>query len=337
MNAILNKLKINETFTKPQKKIKTFNKVKDNIPLEKGLNFMSDVLMLPTTKEGYKYLLVMVDLATDEFDIEPMKDKEAETVLKASKKMFKRDHIDQPEATIRTDGGNEFKGAFGKWMYNENILHNISMPGRHNQMSNVESLNYQLGRLLNGYMNMKEEELGRAYREWTDVIDIVRTDLNKYRKKPEYDRFTHVYTPPEIVKPKYKIGDYVYRRLDVPKSALYQDQNTPNFRAGDYRWDKVPKKIVNIFYYPGKVPIRYALEEYPYVSFQEVELMPSNATESKYVVKALIDKKREKNVTYYKVWWNGYKKSEATWESKAQLIDDGLLRLIQLYDDTHRS
>jgi len=336
MNAILNKLKIDETFTKPQKKIKTFNKVKDNIPLEKGFNYMSDILMLPTTQEGYKYLLVMVDLATDEFDIEPMKNKDPETVLKASKVMFKRPFIDEPKATIRTDGGGEFKGAFEKWMYNENILHNVSMAGRHTQMSNVESLNYQLGRIFNGYMNMKEEQLGRVYREWTDVIKIVRTDLNKYRNKTQYDRFTHIYDVPEIKKPKYKLGDIVYRRLDIPKSALYHNQNTPNFRAGDYRWDKVPRKIVNIFYYSGKVPIRYALDGFPYVSFQESELMPSNATEEKYVVKALIDKKRENNVTYYKVWWKGYKKSEATWESKAKLIEDGLLRLIQAYDNSTR-
>jgi hypothetical protein len=72
------------------------------------------------------------------------------------------------------------------------------------------------------------------------------------------------------------------------------------------------------------------------VSFQESELMPSTEKEEKYVVKAIIDKKRENNKTYYKIWWKGYLKKDATWVDKASLINDGLLRLIQEYENSKR-
>ena len=54
-------------------------------------------------------------------------------------------------------------------------------------MANIESLNIILGRLLNGYMNTKELETGKLYREWTNVIDIIRIDLNKIRIRPDGD------------------------------------------------------------------------------------------------------------------------------------------------------
>ena len=72
MKKIIEKLNIDEKFTKTKKKPKTYTHIKDNIPLKADYNLMADLLFLPQT-EGYKYLLVVVDLATDEFDMEPLK------------------------------------------------------------------------------------------------------------------------------------------------------------------------------------------------------------------------------------------------------------------------
>ena len=89
MNKLIKKLNIDETYTKPVIETK-FNKVKDNIPHVKHYNYMADLLQLPETKDGYNYVLVVVDLATDMFDIEPIKNNSATLVLEAFKKMFKR-------------------------------------------------------------------------------------------------------------------------------------------------------------------------------------------------------------------------------------------------------
>jgi len=64
MNKILKDLNIDETYTKPIKRPKHFTKVKHNIPLISDYNFMSDLIHLPNSK-GFKYLLVVVDLADE--------------------------------------------------------------------------------------------------------------------------------------------------------------------------------------------------------------------------------------------------------------------------------
>jgi hypothetical protein len=64
-------------------KDKIFNHIKDNVPLIPNANMMCDLLFLPVAKFGFKYLFCIVDLATDKFDIEPIKNKEPSTVLSA--------------------------------------------------------------------------------------------------------------------------------------------------------------------------------------------------------------------------------------------------------------
>jgi hypothetical protein len=161
-DTLLNKLGIDETNTRPLKKEKVFTHVKDNVALVKGNNQQLDLLFLPTTPFGYKYLLVAVDLATNEFDIEKIKNKEPSTILAAYKKMFKRTYIEKPKATLTTDKGKEFMGEFSEWLNENGIFHRMTLPDRHKQTANVESLNRQLGRLINGYLNNKEIETGKT-------------------------------------------------------------------------------------------------------------------------------------------------------------------------------
>ena len=335
MNKILQELKINETYTKPPKIKKEFSKVKDNIPLKADFNFMADILELPKTKKGFQYLLVVVDLATDEFDIEQLKTKESKTVLKAMMKMFKRKHIKKPYASIRTDGGPEFQDEFAKYCYENSILHKVGISGRHQQMANVERLNRELGRLFNGYMNAIEEETGRTdekldsfssleskrrslsdgtFREWVEAVPKVREMLNEYRKKPEGDPFTDIYEAPDVsIQPKYKVGDIVYRISEKPLDALGRKQPTQNFRAGDYRWDMTPRKIVKVVRYAGKVPIRYILENLSNVAYAENELKPAKENEAMYQVQSVKAKRTVNGVKELLIKWKGYKKP--TWEN----------------------
>lgn len=313
MNKILQELKINETYTKPPKIKKEFSKVKDNIPLKADFNFMADILELPKTKKGFQYLLVVVDLATDEFDIEQLKTKESKTVLKAMLKMFKRKHIKKPYASIRTDGGPEFQDEFAKYCYENSILHKVGISGRHQQMANVERLNRELGRLFNGYMNAIEEETGRTFREWVEAVPKVRDMLNEYRKKPEGDPFTDIYEAPDVfIQPKYKVGDIVYRISEKPLDALGRKQPTQNFRAGDYRWDMTPRKIVKVVRYAGKVPIRYILENLSNVAYAENELKPAKEKEAMYQVQSVKAKRTVNGVKELLIKWKNY--DNPTWE-----------------------
>ena len=153
---------------------------------------MVDLLYLPKTRQKYLYLLTMVDIWSNKCDFEPLKDKKSSSVLQAMKKIFKRGILPQPQASIRTDNGSEFQDVFHKWLYDHNILHRFGEPYRHQQMANVERLNYTLGGLLNGYMNQKEIETGSEYKEWSNILNTLRDELNKIRKiQPDKDPFNY--------------------------------------------------------------------------------------------------------------------------------------------------
>jgi hypothetical protein len=318
MDKILKELKIDEKYSKPVKIKKEFSKVKDNIPLKADYNFMADLLELPETKKGFKYLLVVVDLATDEFDIEPITNNKSLTVVDAMKRMFNRRYIKKPYASIRTDGGAEFKDAFDKYCYENSILHKVGVAGRHQQTANVERLNRELGRLIMGYLNSVEEKELKTYKEWVEIVPKVRTMLNDFRKKPEGDPFTDIYPTADLtVQPKYKIHDVVYRMSEKPLDALGRKQPTQNFRMGDYRWERIPRKIVKVLRYAGKVPIRYILENLPNVAYAEYELMPADEKEALYIVESVKAKRTIGGVKQLLIKWKGYKKTE--WQDYNQI------------------
>ena len=340
---LLNELNINERFTKPIKKEKRFTKISDSVTPLEDYNYMADLLFLPKTKSGYKYLLVVVDLVTRAFDIEPLKTKEANETLKALMSIFKRKYLKKPKATLRTDNGTEFKGVFDKYLKDNKIFHALSSPYRHSQLSVVESLNKQLGRIFIGYLNAVEDKTQHQYNEWDDIINIVRKELNAIRYvKPLYtpSNIAEKYEFPMLKHPQwnkpplFKVGDIVHRKLDFPLNALGNKQTTANFRVGDYRYDKIPQKITKVLYYDGAIPYRYLLDGIKTTSFTENQLMKSTENVQKWKVKQLIGRKKIKGITYYLVWWKGYKKSEATYEPRNELLID-VPKLVKAYDEVN--
>ena len=92
-------------------------------------------------------------------------------------------------------------------------------------------------------MNAKEAETGKIYREWDKVLKQIITALNS-RKRPDENPYKKQYPLPTEKTPKFKIGDIVIYKLEVPRNALNNNQPTNNFRVGDYRWNyKAPKEI----------------------------------------------------------------------------------------------
>jgi len=330
MESIIKKLKLNDEFTKNTPKQKVFNKVKNDVPPIKNYNFQADILYLPTTKEGYKYLLVCIDLASNRFDIEPLKTKDSKATLEAFKNMFKRSYIKQPKVSLRTDNGTEFNNEFDKFLQKNNIFHSVSLPYRHKQLANVESLNKQLALLFNLYMNTREIESGEQYSEWTDILKSVRRLLNKHRKielpkiKDWIDNNTILPILNNTEKPKFKVGNIVHQKLEIPKNALNNKQSTHNFRMGDYRYDRTPKKIIKIIDMPDKPFFRYILEGMPNVSYCDNELIKAKPSEkeTKYEIERLIEKHTIKKKVYYLVKWKGYTIKDATYEPEEKLIID---------------
>ena len=333
MKPLLKSLNINEKFTKPRlEKQPVYNHIKNNIPRIEDYNFMADLIEMPETKNKNKYILVIVDLATNEFDIEPLKFKSPEDVLKGSKNIFKRSYLKIPYASIRTDNGNEFKGMFQKWCDTEHIFHKVNIPNRHTQLANVDSLCHQLERLFNGYMNYKEEETGKVYKNWDDITDKVRKGLNKIRKVKvgKFDINDYPFFKNYNI-PRFKVGQAVHYKLDTPENSLGHKQQTSKFRTGDYRYSKEPKQIKQILYMNDEPYFRYILEGLPNASYSEYQLIKSKYKQTRYKVKQIIDDRIINNKIELKIWWLGYKKAESTWEKEKTLRDDGLGKMIDEY------
>ena len=87
----------------------------------------------------------------------------------------------------------------------------------------------------------------------------------KHHEYPSYE---------EKTKPKIKIGGRVHRALDAPKTALGKNQNTKNFRTGDFTFDTKINIIVQILYMAGNGPnIRYMLDGIKNASYSDNELI----------------------------------------------------------------
>ena len=335
-----------ERFTEPKKVTKKWTKVVDRVPQQQDKSVMADLLELPKTKAGYRYLLVVVDLWSREIEFEPLKQKEATQVRDALKKIFKRGIVGplKGPAQFQTDGGGEFRGSFHKFIFDRNIYHKTAQPHRHSQQSTVERANRTLGRLFNGYMTKKEEETGKTYREWTDIVPFLRKQLNN----PKIRELRKDENPYELKKnpqmgpsrpPKYKVGDLVHRRLDHPEDVYGKKQPSATFRVGDFRYERANRPIVEVI--PGsadpKQPAwRYMLTGLESVSYPAWQLMPSELDEEYARVKQLIGRKEQDGKTFYRVWWDGEPKGDATWEPMGNLIKDPVLKkAVELYDQRH--
>jgi hypothetical protein len=332
----------NHDLDKPPKKQKVFNKFNSNMPQIEGLNFQCDLLFLPTTDENYKYLFVITDVANHKFDIEPMKNKNSSDTKNALVNILKRKYIKKPSASIRTDSGSEFKGEFDDYLNKTlKIFHSVAMVKRHSQMSIVESLNKQLGKIIMTYLNTIENETGEIYNEWTDILDDIRKYLNEHRqiKLPTFKNYIENLElfPVDFYKLQkqegLKIGDIVRYALNYPESNINSlKYHGEKFRNGDRRWSLSIHKIVDILYMQDEPYIRYMISDINNASFTKEQLMKTTEKEKKYIIKEIIGKKKLNNKTYYLIWWKGYLKKDSTWGPENELLKDGLKNYIDEYN-----
>ena len=67
--------------------------------------YQADLIYLPTDPDGSKFALVVVDVSTGKTDAEPLKERNAEAVLKAIKTIFNRKILIEPKYILQTDNG----------------------------------------------------------------------------------------------------------------------------------------------------------------------------------------------------------------------------------------
>src|SRR6185312_11939106 len=93
-----------------------------------------DTCEMPEYK-GFNYFLVLVELACRRVDSEPFRNKEAGTVLRAFKKIYKRGRIIPPTYRLEVDNGTEFNNELvcNFFINKIGVLMRFGQPGRYRQ------------------------------------------------------------------------------------------------------------------------------------------------------------------------------------------------------------
>lgn len=284
----------------------------------------ADILFLPND-DGYKYLLVVVDIATRRVDAEPLKSKESNEVKKALQKIYKRKVLKSP-LRLEVDAGKEFEGAF-KTYYNKLFDIVKKIAGRHRQQSVVETKNFQIGKILNTRMLVEEMNNNDVSRSWVDILPDVIKLMNKYLSHKAVD--TNVDEPIKtnaFTANVLPIGTKVRVQLDNPKSYIDDKALSGKFRAGDIRWTKTTHTITQIYLRPAQPPMyqldnnkRVAYTKYQLQVVRNDELPPSTASQNKWNVKKLLKRFKYKNKIYFEVLWED---GSITKEPRTNLIKD---------------
>jgi len=311
----LQKQELYNLFKKPIKD-EHINTPHFNKTFSKDFDHQADLLFLPNDK-GYKYALVVTDIATRLSDAEPLKTKNTSEVLKAFKRIYSRNILKLPD-NIYTDAGNEFKGDVKKYFTNNDVVIKYAKPGRHRQIAVVERTNQYLAKIIFYRMQSQEILTGEVSKEWVEDLPKYIKAINKKRKKE----------PP---KPDSKIlcngnscnileiGTKVRAILDTPVDYVTDKKLHGKFRITDIRWNPEIRIIQNIMLLPGRPPL-YLLNDtnnidkidnsvaYTKQQLQVVhddEEAPDKRTirgqPTTYVVQKIVDKKKIKSRIYYRV------------------------------------
>jgi hypothetical protein len=292
-------------------------------PIENAVQ-QADLLHLPND-DGYKYLLVIVDIATRKVDAEPLKSKESNEVKKATQKIYKRRILKSP-LRFEVDAGKEFEGKF-KAFYDKVFKIVKKIAGRHRQQSVVETKNYQIGKILNTRMLVEEMNNNNVSRSWVDILPDVVKSMNKYLSHKPID--TDIDAPIKtnsFTANVLPVGTKVRVQLDNPKSFVDDKTLSGKFRTGDIRWTKTTHTITQIYLRPEQPPMyqldnnkRVAYTKYQLQVVKDDEVQPSTASQHKWNVKKLLKRYKLKNKIYFEVLWED---KSITNEPRTNLIKD---------------
>ena len=120
------------------------------------------------------------------------------------------------------------------------------------------------------------------------------------------------------------------------------------FRETDIRWSPDEHKVTRILLKPNQSPL-YILDNNANVAYRkdQIQIILSNETmpnknsirplavkknKKVYIIDRLTQKRKNKGKIEYLVNWKGFDVSDATWEPRTQLIEDGMIDMIKAFE-----
>ena len=241
----------------------------------------ADILYLPDDN-GYKFCLVVVDVADHKIDAQQLKTITAESVLKGFKIIYKRGILKVPNYEIIVDRGSEFKGVVSSYFHTNKVIVKQAQGGRHRQVAIVEADNKIIGKAVHMRQTAQELETNEVNREWIEFLPLIVTKINeKLKRHLQPFIFGDKHSIPIIPKNTkiLMIGDKVRVALDEPRSVAGNEKLHGGFRESDIRWEVKPTQINNILIHE-KQPILYTIDGHNNVGYTRERLQLVNDPEN---------------------------------------------------------
>lgn len=289
--------------------------------------YQGDLLFMPEDK-GFKYILVIVDCYDGKLDAEPLKNKDAKSVLDAIKLIFNRKILTEP-FIITFDNGSEFKGVVKQYLESKHINVKYALTGRHRQIAMVERANQKIGKILFQRMTAQELLTGEQNNFWVDELKGLINVLNQNHKIPLEKEIS----PDPIITPYnatlIPIGTRVRIKLDYPINAFDNSKLHGKFRATDIKWSPDIHRVKEVLIKPGFPPMYLTDNDNVARTKQQLNIVPKDekppnikyirGNPEHYIINAIVDRKKIKKGFEYKINWKGYPHSEDSWISEDQL------------------
>lgn len=296
-----------------------------------------DTLYLPDDN-GFKYLLVIVDIGSRLCDAEPMKTHDTKATIKALEKIYKRGVVKRPKR-LEVDDGTEFKGDFEKHFKKFfTILRKVA--GRSRQQSVVEAKNQQFSKVLNAKMTAEEINNDVTSKDWVDIVPQVVKLLNEhfaytpkivdFAKPPRTDKFSR-----DIL----DVGTRVRIQLDKPVDYVEGKRLHGKFRTGDIRYTKQIGTITRFFLRPDQ-PVLYQVDNKTNVAYTRYQLQvvkanevkPPTKVQTKHYAQEIISKRKVKGKMYYTIRWE----DDDTTEQDFEQVKDELPELLKEFNKKNK-
>lgn len=314
----------------------------------------ADLLFLPHDN-GYKYLLLVVDVGTRLMDGVPLKEKTNEAVLKGFETIYKRSTLSWPDR-LEVDAGTEFRGTVKSTIEQKGIFVRVAKPGRHRQQAIVEKRNQLIQLPLFKRMYSQEYLTGLTSVEWVEDLPKVIKELNEHAKENPPKKLPNDPVCSGSACELLKEGTKVRVMLEEPKDVLVTGKKLPGkFRTTDIRWDPKIRVIKQVILEPGKPPmylldgksgklkiepVAYTKNQLQVVEEEEVPDESTLRTKTPYRrVEKIIGKLKKGGVMHYKVKWAGLPESKATMVPVTTLKEDipkALPTLIAQYEASRK-
>jgi len=197
-----------------------------------------DISRYSTHNRNYKFILSVIDVFSQQIYLRKLKNKEAHAINSVLKPIFET----QSPKNLLLDNGGEFRGLNDALFKKHNIK--ILNTPSHTPQPNIEQINGNIRRILS-HIFVEYKTLN-----WVDFIHDIETNINNYNALPRniakrQENIDNLEN--NIIKPKYRMGDFVRIKQTVFSSHARQENKAGFMKYQNVKYGIYKYKIARIY------------------------------------------------------------------------------------------